>query len=145
MRGLALLSAALLTLAGCGQPKQLYVDGAWVRLAAVQGQPAAAYFTVHGGEQPATLIDVSADTVVDAAMHRSMQTGGTASMAPIEQVAIPAKGIVRFAPGGLHVMLSGVNPSVKPGGTMAFTFSFADGTRIDQNAGVIAAGDPAPK
>ena len=145
MRVSIVLTAALLALSACAAPKPLYVDGAWVRLAAVPGQAAAGYFTVHGGPAPATLIAVTADTAIDAAMHRSMQTGGMSAMTPIDRVPIPAKRVVRFAPGGLHVMLSGINPIIKPGGVMHLTFSFADGTRILEDASVIAAGDPAPK
>ena len=50
------LGVAARTLASCSQPKELAVDGAWVRLGAVTGRPAAAYFTVHGGPTPATLL-----------------------------------------------------------------------------------------
>lgn len=145
MRRAPVMTAALSILAACSGPKPLSVDGAYVRLAAVPAQPSAGYFTIHGGPQPATLIAVSADTAIVAKMHRSMQSGGMASMTPIDRLAIPAKGIVRFAPGGLHVMLSGINPTIKRGGTMHLTFSFADGTRLVQDADVIAAGDPAPK
>ena len=58
---------------------------------------------------------------------------------------MPARGKVSFAPGGKHAMLFDVNPGIKPGGTITFIFTFADGLRIQQDAGVIAAGDPAPK
>ncbi|WP_267381687.1 MULTISPECIES: copper chaperone PCu(A)C [unclassified Sphingomonas] len=145
MRRAIPLFIAPLALTACNQAKPLYVDHAWVRLAAVPGRPAAAYFTVHGGKAPAMLIAVSADTAVLAQMHRSMQSGGVSAMAPIDRLPIPARSTVRFAPGGLHVMLSDVNPVVKPGGTMHLTFSFADGTRIEQDAGVIGAGAPDPK
>ena len=47
-------------------------------------------------------------------------------------------------PKPLYVLFD-VNPGIKPGSTMNFTFTFADGERILQTAGVIAAGDPAPK
>ncbi|MEG8056594.1 hypothetical protein QP150_07360 [Sphingomonas sp. 22L2VL55-3] len=43
------LGVAAMALASCSPPKELSVDGAWVRLGAVTGRPAAAYFTVHGG------------------------------------------------------------------------------------------------
>ena len=132
-------------LAGCAKPQPLYVDHAWVRLNAVANGPAAAYFTLHGGPAPATLISVATDTAVRAEMHQSMDQGGIATMTPITSVAIPAKTLVRFAPGGRHVMLFNVNPEIKAGGAMNFTFTFADSERILQTASVIAAGDPAPK
>lgn len=139
---LAVLAAAA---TGCGGAKQLTVSDAWVRLGAVKGRPAAAYFTIHGGPKPATLIAVSSDLAVRAEMHRSMANGGMASMVPLARVAILPGANVAFAPGGRHMMLFDVNPAVKPGGTMKLTFTFADGTRIPLGTQVIGAGDPAPQ
>lgn len=138
-------SLAATGLAGCAKPKPLYVDHAWVRLNAVARGPAATYFDVHGGPTAATLISVSTDTAIRAEMHESTTKGGMATMAPIASVDIPAKTLVRFAPGGRHVMLFDVNPGIKPGATMNFTFTFGDGERILQTASVVGAGDPTPK
>jgi len=133
---------ALAAMTGCAQPAQLSVDGAWVRLAAVPRNPAAAYFTIHGGATDATLINVTTDVAIRAEMHESMSAGGMASMKPIARVVIPAKTDVVFAPGGRHVMLFNMNPGITPGDRrITFTFSFADGTRILQNATIVGAGD----
>ena len=137
----ALLAVAGAFLGACGGPKQLTVEHAWVRLAAVKGRPAAAYFTVHGGPRPATLIAVSSDVGVRSEMQRSMNAGGMATMAPLDRVLIPATTDVTFAPGGRHVMLFDVNPGIKPGRAMTLTFTFADGTRIPLNADVVGAGE----
>ena len=145
MRTIVVLSLAAIALTGCAKPKPLYVDAAWVRLNAVNTGPAAAYFNVHGGPTPATLISVSTDTAVRAQMHASATTSGMATMTPLASVDIPAKSVVRFSPGGRHVMLFNVNPGIKSGGVMNFTFTFANGERILKSANVLAAGDPAPK
>ncbi|MGI4732775.1 MAG: copper chaperone PCu(A)C [Janthinobacterium lividum] len=147
---LLLCVAALLPATGCSKPRELYVDHAWVRLPAVAGQPAAAYFTVHGGAAPATLIDVSSDVAIRSEMHETMTgTGsgaaGMTSMKPMPSVAIPARSTDRFAPAGRHVMLFGLDPSVKRGGAIALTFTFGNGERIQQTAPVLNAGDPPPK
>lgn len=134
-------AGALAVLAGCAQPKELSVDGAWVRLGAVKDRPAAAYFTVHGGPTDATLINVTTDVAIRAEMHESMSQGTMASMKPIRSVAIPAKTDVAFAPGGRHVMLYDMNPGIVPGDRrITLTFSFANGTRILQDATVVGAG-----
>jgi len=145
MRGI-FAGIAVVATAGCAQPKQLSVDGAWVRLAAVQGRPAAAYFTIHGGPTDATLINVTTDVAIRAEMHESMASGGVTSMKPIARVAIPANTDVVFAPGGRHVMLYNMNPGITPGGRLiTLTLSFADGTRILQNATVVGAGGTGTK
>ena len=139
---LAMIAA---TMTGCGAKPQLTVGDAWVRLAAVKGRPAAAYFTVHGGPKPATLIAVTSDVAVRAEMHRSMSANGMASMAPLARVEVPANTDVSFAPGGRHVMLFDINPGIKPGSTMTLTFTFANGDRIPLVTNVVGAGDPKPQ
>lgn len=146
MRPSFAILGALVALAGCAQERQLYVSDAWVRLPAVAGRPAAGYFTLHGGPTPATLVAVSTETAIRAELHETKRTAsGAMAMAGIASVPVPALGEVRFAPGGRHLMLFGLNPVVKPGSAMTLTFTFADSTRIQLDATVIAAGDPAPK
>ncbi len=130
-------------LAACAQPRELSVDGAWVRLGAVPGSPAAGYFVVHGGPKPATLISVTTDVTIKSEMHETMTKGNMSEMAPLQRVEIPANTDVAFKPGGRHVMLFNVNPGITPERKITFTFAFSDGTRILRNANVIAAGDPA--
>jgi copper(I)-binding protein len=145
LRTVAAATVAAVMLAACGGPKELTVEHAWVRLAAVKSRPAAAYFTLHGGPKPATLIAVSSDVAVRSEMHQSMNAGGMATMTPLDRIAIPAGTDVAFTPGGRHVMLFDVNPGIKPGRAMTLTFTFADGTRIPLDADVVGAGDPAPE
>jgi len=142
MRILAFL-AVLLALTGC-QPKAIYVSDGYVRLSAVPRHPAIAYFTLHGGATDATLVSVTSEVAIRAEIHESMQKGNMASMKPLDHVALPAASKIIFAPGGKHVMLYDVNPTIVPGRTLPLVFTFADGLRIAYAAQVIAAGDPAP-
>ncbi|WP_151955550.1 copper chaperone PCu(A)C [Sphingomonas sp. EC-HK361] len=143
----ALISAQLLALplAACGEPEPMRIDHVWVRLPAVPGRPAAAYFDLHAGPAPQTLVAVSADIALRSEMHESKSESGVMTMAAIPRVTIPAKTTIRFEPGGRHAMLFGIDPGYKPGGKTMLTFTFAGGTRMTANAPVIAAGDPAPK
>jgi len=137
-------AGALMT--GCAREKPLDVKGAWVRLSAVAGRPAAAYFTAQGGAADATLTGVSTNIAIKAEMHETkMMPGGGMTMDPVVSVPVPAQGAALFAPGGKHVMLFDVNPKITPGSAAKFTFTFADGQKITRDAKVIAAGDPAPK
>ena len=146
MRAGVALGLAAVTLVSCGKPKPLYVDHAWVRLAAIPSNPAAAYFNIHGGPTDQTLISVTTDVAIKAEMHQTAMTGANmTTMKPLANLAIPAKTMVPFAPGGRHVMLFDMNPGIKRGSTITLTFAFANGERILQEAGVIGAGDPAPK
>jgi hypothetical protein len=145
-RLLPLLTALLL--GGCLQPDEISVDNAWVRLSAVKGNPASAYFTVHGGPADATIIAITSDVSIKSEMHESMAGSmrGGMTMRPLASVPVPALSDVEFKPGGKHVMLYHMNPGIVPGGRpVLLTLSFGDGSRISRKAQVLAAGDPAPE
>lgn len=136
----------LLMLVAChasSSPPQ--VTQAWVRLPAVAGQPAAAYFTIHSGGSDDKLIKIESTLAKRTDMHESM-TGmhNMASMAPIDHVDVPAGATVSFAPGGNHAMVYGLDPVVVPGTAVPLRFGFASGKTAEAEAKSVAAGDSAP-
>ena len=142
MRKPWLTAITALALASCAQKPVLGVSDAWVRLGAVPGSPAAAYFTVKGGPADDRLMIVTADYAVRTELHESMTSGGMASMKPLASgVPVPAGGKVEFKPGGLHAMLFDVEPGLQPPRTMPMTFTFASGTRLQLQATLVRAGD----
>jgi hypothetical protein len=146
MRGVIGVVMVGLLVAGCQQKSELKADGAWVRLPAVAGNPGAAYFSLHGGSAPATLLAVSAPFAVRTEMHESMKGDhGAMTMTPLKQVDIAPKAEVSFAPGGKHVMLFDVAPTLQPGAKAPISLSFADGKKIELQAIIVGAGDPDPK
>jgi len=145
---------AMTMLAGCQAASDVGADHAWVRLPGVAGRPGAAYFTIHGGAKPTSLIAVSAPFAIRAEMHESMPDmsmpmdhgmGQAMTMAPVKDVAVPANTEVSFAPGGKHVMLFDMAPKVQSGDTVPLTLAFADGKKIEVKAKVIGAGEAEPK
>jgi copper(I)-binding protein len=136
---------SLAVLASCQQPAELKAENAWVRLPAVTANPGAAYFTVTGGDQADTLLTVTSPAALRAEMHESMKSpSGMMAMAPIKDVPIPAKGKLSFAPGGKHVMLFQIGPAVQAGKSIPLSLAFASGKRLEVQAMVVGAGDPAP-
>jgi copper(I)-binding protein len=139
----SVLAAALsipLALAGCGQEKELYVDGGWVSLPARTGAPGAAYFTIHGGPNDDVLLRVSSEITFKTEIHESGKSAdGMMKMTPLQSVPIPADGKVEFAPGGKHVMLFNMR-TLKPGQTMRLDFTFASGEQIYIDAPAYPAG-----
>ena len=140
------LVAPLLLLAGChGRSAEPKVTQAWVRLPAVAGQPAAAYFTIHGGRGDLKLVRMESALAAKTEMHASMMgIGGMATMTPLDHVNVPAHGIVTFKPGGNHAMLIGLDPAVKPGTAVPLRFGFANGTTAEAEAKSVTAGSDAP-
>jgi len=144
-RHLAIL-ASLVLLAGCqsrsSEPK---VREAWVRLPAVAGQPAAAYFTIHGGRSGEKLVRIESALAAKTEMHASMKgMDGMATMTPLDHVDVPAGGTVKFEPGANHAMLIGLDPAVKPGTAVPIRFGFSDGTTAEAEAKSVRAGEDPP-
>ncbi|WP_242653264.1 copper chaperone PCu(A)C [Sphingomonas jatrophae] len=145
-----LVPLALLLVAACSGRSGLdvvSVEDAWVRLPAIAGRPGAGYFTLTGGKAPTRLVAVESTSAARIELHESMGAGGMAGMSgmrPLTQVNVPPGAPVPFRPGGNHAMIFGIKPEVQPGGRMPLSFRFADGSRVEAEAQVIGAGDPAP-
>ncbi|MCE7796773.1 copper chaperone PCu(A)C [Sphingobium sufflavum] len=135
--------AALVALSGC-EKAPLYVDQAVVRLSPNAESPSAGYFTVHAGADPVTLRAVTSEAAVRVEMHDSVVKNGLMTMQQIDHVDIPAKGVLRFEPGGRHLMLWQVDPSVAQSGKVTLTLLFSNGDRILVDAAVQKTGEAAP-
>lgn len=135
LRHAPLAALALLSLTAC-QKAPLYVDQAVIRLSPNPDTPSAGYFTVHGGSDPVVLRDVMTDAAVKVEMHESVMKNGVMSMDRIDSLDIPAKAVVKFEPGGRHLMLWKVNPQVAATGKVTLTLIFSNGDRILVDAAV---------
>ena len=119
----------------CGAPiaahaAQLTIGNAWFR-ALPGGLPAGGYFVLRNvGGHEAVLTGARSPACGMLMLHKSTQESGMDRMEMVDSVAVPAKGDVRFAPGGLHLMCTEPGPEMTPGGRIAVTFEFADGTKL---------------
>jgi copper(I)-binding protein len=127
---LAAAMASPFALSACADPQPLYVDQAWIRLSPNPESPAAGYFTIHGGPEDVSLRGVTTEAALRVELHESLMQNGMMTMKPIESVTVPAKTQVKFAPGGKHLMLFGVNPAVVKAGKLQLTMVFSNGDRI---------------
>lgn len=139
MRSMVAIMAAAVAVAGCEQA-QLGVEEAWVRLPAVSSRPGAAYFTVKGGAEATSLLGISSPAAVRTELHEMKHEGGMMTMTPIKDVAIPARGTVKFEPGGKHVMLYDLSPEIRAGGKIPLRLAFANGKTIEIEAELRAPG-----
>jgi copper(I)-binding protein len=114
------------------RPSPIAVTGAEVRASLGGSANSAAYMVIaNSGPKPDRLVSVDCACAVQAEVHRSSMEGGVMSMAPAGPVEIPAHGRVVFAPGGLHVMLTGVKHPLIDGRRQAMTLSFERAGRIE--------------
>ena len=131
--------AALFLLSACsGEPAApaVAVEKAWVRLPAVQGQPAAAYFTLQASGGDAVLTGVSSPAAERIALHESRDEDGVSRMVPLARVEVESGTDLVFEPGGKHAMVFGLTADAKPGGTVALNFSFKGAPAVTAQAEV---------
>ncbi len=90
------------------------------------GSPAVLYLWVTNPTSHAdTVTGVHVADADSARMHRTMAMGkGMDQMMPEAALGVPAHDTVRFAPGGLHIMVFGVAGKVSPGDSTALTLTF---------------------
>ncbi|MGH6827712.1 MAG: copper chaperone PCu(A)C [Rhizomicrobium sp.] len=129
----ALLASAL---AGPAFAAPLLLEDGWIR-AMPSGIPSGGYFTLRNEtSRPVTLVGVASPACGRVMLHRSQMTGGMASMQAVSEVEAPAHGVLRFAPGGYHLMCTGARPFLKPGATVPVTLIFKDGEKLTANFAV---------
>jgi copper(I)-binding protein len=121
----ALLWAALTA----AQPAEPSVTEAWARATPAQAENAAAYLTVLS---PAAdrLVAVATPIARKAEIHTTIMEGDVMRMRPVDGIDLVGGKAVYLKPGGLHVMLFGLQHPLHEGDRFALTLTFAKaGTR----------------
>ena len=125
---------------------EVEVEAAWARASAGPARAGAAYVALVNRGPAAALVGVETPAAARAELHVHVMDGGVARMRRLEKVALPAGGRVDFAPGGLHVMLSGLAAPLVEGAEFPLTLRFADGDSrtVAVRVGGVAADSPPP-
>ncbi len=96
----------------------------WAR-PTIPNRPGVAYFGVHNmGDAPDRLIGARAAGVDKIELHKAEQKNGIMTMAPVDALEIPAGGMAHLGPGGLHLMMFGIDPPLKEGDTLEMILIF---------------------
>lgn len=89
----------------------------------------SAYFLLHNtGEEARSLVAVSAEFAERAELHEHRTEDGMMRMRQVDAVEIPAGEKVRFASGGYHVMLFGLERRPRTGDPLQLILTFDDGS-----------------
>lgn len=116
----------LVLLAGCARGAQaLSVQDAWARPGNT-GEASAIYFTIHNPQaQDDSLLEARCDAASTVQVHRTQtDAAGKSAMMHQASVPVPAGQQVKFAPGGLHVMMMGLTRDLVPGQAVQVTLIF---------------------
>jgi copper(I)-binding protein len=133
--------------AGATEPSQtqeLVVRDAWARATPPGTAVAAVYLTVEGGAKPDTLRAATTAVAAMTQIHSVTETDGVARMRETDGVAVPARGKVVLGPGGLHLMLMGLERPLVAGDRFDVALEFAHAGRRVASVVVIAPDQVAP-
>src|SRR6185436_5012781 len=103
----------LVAMTATAQAAPFDVTDAWFR--SLPGKlPAGGYFTAQNNtSRDVSITGVSSDACGMLMIHQSSNKGGMTGMNMVDSVKVPAGGMVRFAPGGYHLMCE--QPKMKIG------------------------------
>lgn len=126
----------LLTLAACAPAAPagaIKFENARIAAPPPGAEVAAAYFTLRNEGAADQLVSASSPIAAAAELHATQNDAGMMSMHHMDGVDLPAGGAVEFAPGGSHVMLTGLKAPLTAGTTQPITFTFAHAQPITVN------------
>jgi copper(I)-binding protein len=133
MRKIVLLMVLLGFTGGlyAGAAEQVMVSDAYVR-AVPPGQPNSASFMVLKNHSSEALVLIGAESAVAKAveLHTHTMKEGMMRMRQVEKIDLPAGETVQLQPGGLHVMIIGLQQKLVPGEQIDMALVFSDGSKL---------------
>ena len=144
MRRALMVSVALLAalaLAACGgsggTTGGITVSDAWARPSPMMNRAGAAYLVIqNNGAAEDKLLSVESDVAQTIELHETKEMNGMMAMSPVPNIPVPANGKAELKPGGLHVMLIGLNRELKAGDKMQLTLNFEKAGKVPVTAEV---------
>lgn len=111
------------------------VENAYAR-AVPPGQPNSASFMtlVNTSDVDHSVMSASSPVAATVELHTHTNNNGVMEMRKVDKIDVPAKGRTELKPGGLHVMLIGLQQDMKAGENAQITLTFEDGTTTTVDA-----------
>jgi copper(I)-binding protein len=140
---LLLTFAALAAISQMARAGSLRIEGAYARATMGMAKTGAVYLSViNDGSSPEKLRGATTPVAKQAQLHLHATKGDVMTMARVECLVIPAGGKVTMAPGGLHIMLTGLASPLTEGQQFPLHLSFDRAGDIVVDVAVKGAGDP---
>jgi hypothetical protein len=101
------------------------VSEAWTRATPPGVTVGAGYLVIaNGSSRDDELLSVSTPAAGRVEIHTSFMQDGIMRMRPLTSVRLPAQGLLRFEPGGVHLMLIDLRAPLEAGGSVPVTLEF---------------------
>jgi periplasmic copper chaperone A len=123
LKPLVIAGCLLIAGAAAAQTGQVEVKDAWARATPGKAENGAAYLTIVA---PASdkLVAVSSPAAKKSGLHTMTTAGGVMKMRPLDGLEVPANQPVTLKPGGVHIMLQGLNEPLQAGKSFPLTLTF---------------------
>ena len=119
------MTALITILAACTPATGwLQVNDVWARPGLAGGNSAVFFVIENGTAGTDSLLSASSEVASAVEMHMTIMQDGNMQMVYQQEVPVQM-GRTEFRPGGLHVMLIGLNRDLNPGDTFSVTLDFA--------------------
>ena len=132
---------AALALAACGgaggTTGGITVSDAWARTSPMMERAGAAYLVIqNNGAAEDRLLSVESDIAKTIELHETKEMNGMMQMSPVPNIPVPPNGKTELKPGGLHVMLIGLNRELQAGDKVQLTLNFEKAGKVPVTAEV---------
>ncbi len=135
--GTVTLLAVLLIGASLAKASQLTVIDPYARATPPGIENSAAYLALrNSSDSDRRLVAAESPVARAVELHTHLHEDGMMRMRQVEHIDIPAQGEVKLQPGGLHIMLLGLERALAPGERIPLTLRFADGEQLSVEAEV---------
>ena len=144
LRWLALCLLVVVAGSASAQPANVAVTQAWSRASTPNANTGAIYVTVTAS-QPDRLTGVSTPVAATAEIHRSEMRNDVMEMRAVpDGLPITSGTPIHMAPGGYHIMLTGLMQPLKQGDHVPLTLRFEHAGPMTVQAVVAGPGASAP-
>ena len=136
--GVMLTALALAACGGSGGAAGgITASDAWARPSPMMNRAGAAYLVIqNNGAAEDKLLSVESDVAQTIELHETKEMNGMMQMSPVPNIPVPAGGKTELKPGGLHVMLIGLNRELKAGDKVQLTLNFEKAGKVPVTAEV---------
>lgn len=139
--GLALLLAMGSALAHDYQVGELKIAHPWTRATAPAAKMGGVFLSVNNlSAEGDTLIKAESSVAEQTELHQMEMIDGVMKMRQVNNIAVPAKGELKLAPGGLHIMLINLKQPLKEGEKIPLKLTFAKAGVVEVKVRVEAMG-----
>ncbi|MEP3436195.1 MAG: copper chaperone PCu(A)C [Hoeflea sp.] len=120
------------------------LSDAWARASVLASRPVASYLTIESAVED-RLLGVTTPVAGHVMIHVVEKDGDVSRMKHIETLELPTGERITLAPGGMHLMLMGLQDKLSEGTTFPMTLSFENAGEITVEVSVLGIAAEGPR